>query len=478
MDKDIFYSSSPGWAKTIIVLLFLFFAASCGSKDSVDTEVNKPNIIFIMADDLGYADTGAYGQKLIKTPNIDRLAKEGMRFTQVYSGSSVCAPARSVLMTGQHTGHTTVRGNFGIGGVVGLGGGQGRVPLRAEDVTVAQLLKSVGYTTGMVGKWGLGEPNTPGEPGLKGFDEFYGFLNQRRAHTYYPDYLWKNTKKVLLNNKDHKGPDYTHDLFADYTIDFIKRNHEKPFFLYVPFCIPHDAYEVPDNGIYENMEWDEMPKRYAAMVSRMDNSVGRIMQTLKELGIDNHTYIFFTSDNGAAESTANWDLFDSNAPLRGMKRDPYEGGMRVPMIVRNPTNIAQGQTNDLVWYFADVLPTLAELAGAELPAKLDGLSVLPTLHGHEQYLSGRHLYWEFYEKDGWRATRFGDWKAVQNMMNHGDKEPIELYNLKVDVGEQRDLAGVHPDMVAKAETIFRESHVPSGHFIWKYLMTEKGDSPQ
>ena len=431
--------------------------------------LKKPNIIFIMADDMGYADAGVYGQKLIKTPNIDQMAKEGLRFTQCYSGSSVCAPARSVLMTGQHTGHTRVRGNFGAGGVVGLGGGEGRVPLREEDITIAQLLQKAGYTTGMVGKWGLGEPNTTGEPSAKGFDEFYGFLNQRRAHTYYPDYIWKNKEKVILNNKDRKGADYTHDLFADYTVDFITRNKDKPFFLYIPFCIPHDSYEVPDNGAYENKPWNKKAKAYAAMMSRMDNSVGRIMTTLKEAGIDDNTYVFFTSDNGASGNAVEWNLFNSNAPLRGIKRDPYEGGMRVPMIVRQPKNIKQGTTSDLAWYFADVFPTLAQIAEVTPSDNIDGKSVLPTLHGQQQDLSDRYLYWEFYEKRGWRAVRFGNWKAIQNEMHTKEHLPIELYDLSKDIGETSNLAAENPKIIKQVEEMFAESHIPSEHFAWKHL---------
>lgn len=470
--REIYFGRNIQTAFFVLCLVSLqLLTGACTSKKeaSLTDEISKPNIIFIMADDMGYADAGAYGQKIIKTPHIDQLAHEGMRFTQCYSGSSVCAPARSVLMTGQHTGHTHVRGNFGLGGVVGLGGGKGRVPLRKEDVTVAQLLKNAGYATGMVGKWGLGEPNTTGEPGKKGFDEFYGFLNQRRAHTYYPDYIWKNKEKVMLNNKDGKGTDYTHDLFADYTIDFVKRHKDKPFFLYIPFCIPHDAYELPDNGEYENMAWDEDAKAYAAMISRMDKNVGRIMQTLDETGIDDNTYVFFTSDNGAAQSSVDWGLFDSNAPLRGIKRDPYEGGMRVPMIVRNPKSIAAGKTSDLAWYFADVLPTLAEIAGTPAPENIDGVSVLPTLQGKSLDLSDRYMYWEFYEKQGWRATHFGDWKAIQNKMNLGDQEPIELYNLKDDISEKHNVAELHPEIVSKAAEIFKKAHVPSEHFVWKYL---------
>jgi len=453
------------------VFLGLFIMASCASSTETQkvAKDQKPNIIFIMADDMGYADAGAYGQKLIKTPNIDQLANEGMRFTQCYSGSSVCAPARSVLMTGLHTGHTRVRGNFGVGGVIGLGGGKGRIPLRTEDITVAQLLKKAGYTTGMVGKWGLGEPNTTGEPNSKGFDEFYGFLNQRRAHTYYPDYIWKNKEKVVLNNKDGKGTDYTHDLFADYALDFINRHKDQPFFLYLPLCIPHDNYELPDLGVYKDEMWNEDAKAYAAMISRMDNTVGRLMSALKKAGIDDNTYVFFTSDNGAAESSSEWNLFNSNAPLRGVKRDPYEGGIRVPMIVRHPKEIKAGTSNDLPWYFADVLPTMAEIAGIPIPEKLDGVSVLPTLYGNKQDLQGRNMYWEFYEKKGWRAIRFGNWKAIQNDMHSKEHAPIELYDLSQDIGETNNLADKNPEIISQVEQMFVEAHTPSDHYVWKHL---------
>lgn len=442
----------------------LHFSCSSSQKDQ------KPNIIFIMADDLGYADLGSYGQKLIQTPNIDRLADEGMRFTQAYSGSSVCAPARSVLMTGQHTGHTRVRGNFGQGGVRGLGGGQGRVPIRAEDYTVAEMLKEQGYVTGMVGKWGLGEPNTEGEPNLQGFDEFYGFLNQRRAHTYFPDYIWHNTEKIVLDgNENDQGTDYTHDLFAKYTIDFIDRHKDKPFFLYLPFCIPHDRYEIPDLGDYADKDWSEDTRTYAAMVSRLDATIGAISKSLRDSGIDENTLIFFTSDNGPARIADDWEIFDSNGPLRGRKRDPYEGGMRVSMIARYPGKVAAGAVNETAWYFADVLPTLAQLTGATAPENLDGTSILPTLLGQEQDLSDRYMYWEFYERRGWRAVRFGDWKAVQNDMHYKTRPDIELYNLKDDISEEVDLAQQHPELIEKASSYFEKSHVPSEHYTWKEL---------
>jgi arylsulfatase A-like enzyme len=461
--------------KNILYAILVFFIL-IGCKKIKENEavqiplVKKPNIIFIMADDLGYADLGCYGQKIIQTPNIDKLAKEGMRFTQTYSGSSVCAPARSVLMTGMHTGHTRVRGNFGLGGVKGLAGIEGRVPIMAEDVTVAEVLKSVGYRTGMIGKWGLGEPNTEGEPNIQGFDEFYGFLNQRRAHSYYPDYVWKNREKVMLTgNSDRNGTDYTHDIFANEAIEFIDRNQNDPFFLYLPLCIPHSNYELPDLGIYKDKQWDADAKAYAAMISLMDVTVGRIMQKLKESGIDENTIVFFTSDNGAAESSQIWKVFESNAPLRGVKRDPYEGGIRVPMIVRYPTEIAQGEINDLPWYFADVLPTLAELTGVSVPEGIDGTSVLATLKGGKQDLSNREMYWEFYEKDGWRAVRFGDWKAIQRDMHKKEHQPIEIYNIKNDISEINNLAAKYPELVEKAKHIFEESHIPSEHYVWKHL---------
>jgi len=445
---------------------------SCQSTKNKE-KTQKPNVIFIMADDLGYADLGCYGQKLIQTPNIDKLANEGMRFTQAYSGSSVCAPARSVLMTGMHTGHTRIRGNFGKGGVKGLGGKEGRVPIREEDFTIAELMKSAGYTTAMVGKWGLGEPNTSGEPNLQGFDEFYGFLNQRKAHSYYPDFIWKNKEKVVLaGNENGKGTDYTHDLFAEYALDFIDRNKDKPFFLYLPLCIPHSRYEAPDMGIYKDKPWKEDAIAYAAMISRMDKNIGRIMEALKENGLDENTIVFFTSDNGAAESSQEWDLFKSNAPLRGVKRDPYEGGMRVPMIVRFPKIIKAGTINDLPWYFADVLPTLADVAGVQKPDNIDGTSLYPTLSGELQDFSKRYMYWEFYEKRGWQAVRFGNWKAIRNDKNYMHPKPIELYNLSNDISESKNVADEHPELVEKARNIFEEAHVPSVHYLWKNLTNE------
>ncbi len=422
-----------------IVLIFVSSFSAHAKK------LQKPNIIFIMADDLGYGDLGSYGQQIIQTPNLDKMASEGMRFTECYAGSPVCAPSRSVLMTGKHTGHTTVRGNSGgIGGVMGLGGKDGRVPLRKDDVTVAEVLKQAGYVTGMTGKWGLGEPNTTGEPNSQGFDEWFGYLNQNRAHTYYPTFIWRNRERVPLNgNTGNRKTQYTHDMFTNFALEFIRENQKKPFFLYVPYCIPHSDYEIPDIAPYSDQPWAENEKVHAAMVTRMDRDIGRLMALLKELKIDDNTIVFFCSDNGAAER---WEgRFDSSGPLRGHKRDMYEGGIRTPMIVRWPGRIESGSENDLAWHFADVLPTLAEIARTNPPDGIDGVSVLPTLLGKKQVIADRFLYWEFFGGGFKQAVRWRNWKAVR--LKPGQK--LELYDLSQDIGETQNVAAKHPNIVAK-----------------------------
>ena len=407
---------------------------------------DKPNIIFIMADDLGYGDLGCYGQKLIQTPYLDQMAAEGMRFTHCYAGSPVCAPSRSTLMTGLHTGHTRVRGNFGKTGVIGLGGGKGRVPLKAEDYTLAEALKEAGYVTGMTGKWGLGEPNTSGHPNAQGFDEFFGFLNQRRAHSYYPDFLWHNDTTVMLEeNFDNGRAMYAHDLFTDFALDFIRHQQDTSFFLYLPYTIPHAKYEIPDTQPYTEEEWEADEKVHAAMITRMDRDIGRLFGLLKELGIDRNTIIFFCSDNGAAQR---WEgRFDSSGPLRGRKRDLYEGGIRTPMIVRYPGIVQAGAENDFPWYFADVMPTLLEIAGQKTPTGLDGASVWPTIQGKRQDLSERYLYWEFHARGFQQAVRYGKWKGV--LLEEGVE--LELYNLSQDPGETQNIAFDHPGMVSQLE---------------------------
>lgn len=412
-----------------------------------------PNIIYIMADDMGYHDAGAYGGEEILTPNIDRLAQEGTRFTQVYAGHPVCAPSRNVLMTGLHTGHTTVRNNFAaVGGVTGLGGGKGRVPLNAEDFTVAELLKKAGYVTGMTGKWGLGEPNTSGEPNRQGFDEWFGYLNQRRAHTYYPTFIWLNQGRFdLTGNMAGERNQYTHDLFTGFALSFLRKHAKERFFLYVPYTIPHQAFEVPDLGPYRDKPWPEEKKAVAAMETRMDRDIGLILDLLEELGVADNTVVFFCSDNGSAPDID--EYFGGTGKFRDAKGSVYEGGIRTPMIVRWPGKIAAGKVNeDAVWYFADFLPTAGELAGVEPPRGLDGVSVMPSLLGEDQELSDRFLYWESHARGFHQAARKGDWKAVR----HGLEQPIELYDLANDVSETNDVAQANPNVVKEFEDYFEK----------------------
>lgn len=419
----------------------------------------KPNIVFILADDLGYGHLGCYGQEKILTPNIDRLAAEGMRFTQFYAGYTVCAPSRSVLMTGLHTGHTPVRTN---------GGG---ASLWDDEVTVAEVLKQAGYVTGIIGKWGLGEPGTTGIPTRQGFDYWFGYLNQRRAHNYYPDYLWRNEEKVVLEgNLGGKKTQYSHDLFTAEALQFIRKHKSEPFFLYLAYTVPHannelgratgDGMEVPDYGPYANENWPNPEKGRAAMIYRLDRDVGKILALLKELGIDEDTIIFFSSDNGPhREGGSSPDFFDSNGPLRGIKRDLYEGGIRVPMIVRWPGKINAGTVSHFPWAFWDFLPTAAEIAGVAPPQGIDGMSVLPTLLGRQQK-PHEFFYWEFHERGFTQAVRMGKWKAVRFGLN----EPLELYDLSTDIGEQHNIAAEHPEIVAKIEEYLKTARVDSKEF--------------
>jgi len=439
-------------------------AATSLSAEAAGPPAAKPNIIFMMADDLGYGDLGCYGQKVIRTPCIDALAAEGTRFTQCYAGSTVCAPARSVLMTGQHTGHTTVRGNFGIGG---------RVPLRAEDVTVAEALKRAGYVTGITGKWGLGEPGTTGVPNKQGFDEWFGYLNQRNAHSYYPPYLWRNERKMPLpGNAGKKKGQYTHDMFTAFALDFIRRHarRNRPFFLYLPWTIPHAKYEIPSTDPYSEEPWKPNEKVHAAMVTRMDAHVGKIMALLKSLGIDERTIVLFCSDNGAANR---WEgRFDSSGPLRGRKRDMYEGGIRTPMIVRWPGKVPAGAVRDTVWTFADFLPTAAAVAGARPPEGIDGVSVAPTLLGKTQReleTCDRFLYWEFFEGGFKQAVRWRNYKAVRQ----GPGRLLELYDLAADPGEARNIAADTPAVVARIEAYLKTARTESPHWSIKKTKPRK-----
>jgi len=392
--------------------------------------------------------------------NIDKLAEEGTRFTQCYAGSTVCAPSRSVLMTGQHTGHTRVRGSKGrVGGV----GPEGRVPLKSEDFTVAELLKAGGYVTGITGKWGLGEPGTSGIPNRQGFDEWLGYLNQARAHSYYPPYIWKNEEKfVLEGNQNGRREQYTHDLMTDFALDFLRRHKSRPFFLYLAYTIPHAKYEIPSTDPYTDEPWSQDAKVHAAMITRLDGDVARIMSLLEESGIDENTIVFFCSDNGAARR---WEgVFDSSGPLRGRKRDMYEGGIRTPMIVRWPGRVPAGKVNEeAVWYFADVVPTFAELAGLRPPDSIDGISVVPAILGKKQRTDDRFLYWEFYEGGFKQAVRRRNYKAVRP----GQDKPLELYDLAKDPAETTNIAAQNPRIVAEFEDYLKTARTDSENWPTK-----------
>jgi arylsulfatase A len=455
-----------------------FFSCVDGAK--------KTNIIFMMADDLGYGHLGCYGQQKIKTPNIDQLAAEGVQFSQCYAGAPVCAPSRSVLMTGLHSGHTAIRGNFGSGGT----------PLYDEDVTVAEVLKSAGYTTGLFGKWGLGDVNTTGVPNKQGFDQFFGYLNQVHGHYYYPYYLWENEKKYLLpGNEGGKREQYTHDVIVEKAMRFIDQNKDSPFFLYLPFVIPHVELLVPEDSFkeYEGKfpepnPWIDEIGHYAdqpaprttlaAMISRMDKNVGRIMAQLKDLGLDDNTIVFFCSDNGAQNKKgADLHFFEGNGVLRGKKADLYEGGIRVPMIVRWPGKINPGTKSDYTWAFHDVMPTLTELAGTKPPDSIDGLSVLPALLGESQSsASHEFFYWEF-EKAGilHQAVRYGAWKGHRK----GEGATLALYNLDTDISETTDVAEQHPEIVKEIETYLKTARTQPRDYehgapTWSYRKEDTG----
>jgi arylsulfatase A len=445
---------------------------------SADRRKN-PNIIYIFADDLGYAELGCYGQKKIKTPNVDKLAAEGMRFTQHYSGNPVCAPSRCALMTGLHTGHAQIRDNKQVGGDEGWSLGStigGQWPLEAGTVTVTEILKEAGYTTGAFGKWGLGRVGTTGDPNKQGFDHFFGYICQRQAHMYYPNHLWRNGKIEWIEaNKDGKEQVYSHDLIAQEALKFITANKDHTFFLYVPFTIPHMALQVPEDSLAEYRgKWPDPPYKgdkgyfahpnpracYAAMITRMDKDVGRIMALLKELALDDNTLVIFTSDNGPTfNGGSDSAFFESAKPLRGLKGSVYEGGIRVPYIARWPGRITAAGTNNHISAFWDFLPTCCELIGEEPPQDIDGISMLPTLLGrHQQQKKHEYLYWEL---NGQQAIRMDKWKAIR--IKPGRK--IELYDLDSNIAESKNLADEHPEVVAKMAEIFRTGRTESEVFL-------------
>ncbi len=446
-------------------LLVTTIACEKATKQIVETVEQKPNIIFVMVDDLGYGDLGAYGQKVHKTPNLDKMAIEGRKFLQCYAGSPVCAPSRSTLMTGLHTGHTTVRGNFSPLPIPNSPT-KGRVPLFESDVTVAEVLKKAGYVTGMTGKWGLGEPTTEGHPNRQGFDEWLGFLNQRRAHNHFAEYIWQNQDTLFLEGNDPSFDEnnitFSHDLFTDFALDFIEKQKDTSFFLYVPYCLPHDHYHIPEEDLasFDSLAWTENEKVYAAMVARIDKDMGRIFTLLENLNLDKNTMVFFCSDNGAARR---WEgRFDSSGKLKGRKRDMYEGGIRTPMIVWMPEKVPAGTESNYPWYFPDVLPTLADLADVqEIPTDLDGISVLPEILGETMPESDRFLYWEFHEKAFHQAVRWKNWKGIRQ----GTDGDLALYDLAKDPEETTDISTDNLEIVNTLTTYLSTARTESPY--WK-----------
>lgn len=467
--------------RSIVVLAAAAVAITAGLGETPARSAEKadgPNVILILADDLGYGELGCYGQKKIRTPHLDRLAADGMRFTRAYAGSPVCAPSRCCLMTGKHGGHAWIRSNSEVQP-------EGQSPLPAGEVTLAELLKQRGYATAAIGKWGLGPPGSEGDPLRQGFDQFFGYNCQRHAHSHYPTWLRRNGEKIELPGNDGKtGKQFSHDLFEEEALKFLRAHADRPFFLYLPFTIPHVAIQVPEDSLAEYRgKWDDPPydgqrgylpqpaprAGYAAMVTRMDRSVGRILDLLKQLHLDDRTLVLFSSDNGPAPGGvggSDSEFFASSAGLRGLKGSVYEGGLRVPLIARWTGRIRPGQVSDHVCYFPDLLPTVLDLVGASagVPGDIDGLSFAPTLLGRPgEQKKHDYLFWEFFGYGGQQAVRRGDWKGVRHNLRKGETR-IELYNLKEDPGEQQDVAAQHPDIVKQLEQIMRTARVPSKLF--------------
>ncbi|HEY3414789.1 MAG TPA: arylsulfatase [Armatimonadota bacterium] len=436
----------------------------------------RPNIVLIVADDLGYGELGCYGQTRIKTPNLDRMAARGLRFTRFYAGAPVCAPSRCCLITGCQPSRAVIRDNVEVPP-------EGQMALPARTMTISRALRAAGYTTAMVGKWGLGAPGSEGAPERQGFDHFYGYLCQREAHNYYPTHLWRDGKKVILEGNtpgNVTGRQYAHDLMTEDVLSWVGRKRTKPFFLCWTPTIPHLALQVPEDSItpYRGL-WDEHPydgkggyqpqatprAAYAAMISRLDRDVGRLVDRLRELGLEQNTLILFTSDNGPTFKVggADAEFFHSAGPLRGLKGSVYEGGIRVPLIAYRPGAIPAGRTSDHIAAFWDVFPTLLDVAGGARPAGLDGLSFAPTLTGIGDQPEHGYLFWEFPGYGGQQAVLMQRWKGVRREMDKGNMG-VALYDLDTDIAETTDVASAHPDIVARIEEIMRRDRVPSPIF--------------
>lgn len=468
-----------------------------GSAMFLSASEPQPNIILILADDLGYGEVGCFGQKTIQTPHIDRLAREGLRLTQFYCGQAVCAPSRCVLMTGKHTGHAYIRDNGDPRHLQHLKSEYGwefpgQNPIPEETLTVAEILKEKGYATAAAGKWGLGHFGTSGDPNRQGFDLFYGFNCQRHAHNHYPRFLWRNREKEIQEGNDRQlnGQTYSQDQFIRVGKEFIREHRDQPFFLYLPFAVPHLSIQVPDESVepyrekiteadYEHKGYLQHPfprAGYAGMVTHMDRGIGEILDLLDELKIADNTLVIFTSDNGPTYNRlggSDSDFFESSGPLRGRKGSLYEGGIRVPFVARWPAKIPPGTTSDHLSAFWDFLPTVCDILDRKVPDDVDGISMLPTLRGKtDQQPAHEYLYWEFPAYGGQQAMRSGKWKAIrQNMLRKNNPDPlkIELYDLSQDIGETTDVAEQHPEVVAEMARKMSAARVPSELFPFRVL---------
>lgn len=449
---------------------------SCAPKP---VETQHPNVIFFLVDDMGYGDLSMYGQTAFKTPNLDQLAAEGMAFSNFYCGAPVCGPSRASLLTGKHTGRTTVRGNSPAQ-LIG-----------DDEYTIADVFKDAGYVTGAIGKWGIGHPPPVDDPARKGFDYFFGYVNMWHAHNFYPEFLYRNNEKVFLSNKtrliDGQNPwekypegtgvaevrnEYAPDVFDNEVASFVELNKDRKFFLYYALNIPHanneatpDGMEVPDWGEFSEKEWPNPEKGFASMMTRIDNSVGKLIAKLKELGIDDNTVIIFASDNGPHQEGGHMvDFFKSNGIYRGRKRDLYEGGIKTPFLVRWPSVVKPGSTTDHIGGFWDLLPTFADFAGNTKAIETDGISFYPLLTGKtDEQKNHDYLYWEFYESGGLQAIRSGEWKYIKLNVRNGQPVVKELYNIINDPGEKVNVIDAHPELIDKFELFMKEAHTPFAH---------------
>ena len=440
----------PRFPRLLPLLAFLAVAAA-----PLPAATPPPNLIFILSDDLAQGDLGVYGQRLIRTPRLDRMAREGTRYTQAYSGTSVCAPSRASLLTGLHTGHAPIRGNWEIQP-------EGQLPLPAETPTVAEVLRRAGYATAAMGKWGMGMFDTSGSPLRKGFDHFFGYNCQRHAHSYFPTYLYRDDRRFELpgNTGTGVGPVYAQDLIQENVLRWVRAQRDRPFFLYYAITLPHSRFEINDLGDYAREPWTDQQKAYAAMVTRLDRDIGQLLDLLAELGLDGRTLVMTAGDNGSSfdpDSEIGRRFNQASNGLRGYKRGLYEGALRQAALARWPGVVPAGRVSDEPWAFWDFLPTAAELAGVRLPAnhRTDGRSLVEFLRGGPAPRRD-FFYWELHEQRPLQAARFGDWKAVRNAHD----QPIEVYDLARDPGERANLAAAHPDQVARAATIFQSEHTP------------------